>query len=111
MVKMVQGGRISVERELNNRKIMGVYLVKKIICLIALLILMIPLSSAAHTFDNKSTYQTTAWSTANPGNLSYKAGDGSTVMVLNIFIAGNAYRTTGTPTFRGRNFISLGRNM
>jgi hypothetical protein len=66
--------------------------------------------SAAHTFDNKSQYRTTSWSNANPGNLSFTAGSGASVMVLTIFTAGASYRTAGNPTFNGKSFTSLGRN-
>ncbi|MCX9025939.1 MAG: hypothetical protein OIN85_07600 [Candidatus Methanoperedens sp.] len=66
---------------------------------------------AAHTFDTSAQYKTTSWSNANPGTLSFTAGSGASIMVLTIFTAGSSYRTAGTPTFNGKSFTSLGRNM
>ncbi len=70
-------------------------------------------ASAAHTFDTSAVRNTTttAWGTLNPNTLSYTAGTGSSVMVLGIVTAGTAYRTIGTPTFNGKSFTSIGRNM
>lgn len=81
--------------------------------LIFTLLLFIPSVVADHTFDTSGNYltTTTAWSTVDPGNLSYTAGTGSTVMVLGIYVVGSTYRTDGTPTFNGKSFISLGRNV
>lgn len=67
-------------------------------------------ASGAHTYDNKSTYQTTSWNTANPGNISYTAGGGASLMVLSIQTS-VALRTSGTPTFNGKSFINIGRNI
>jgi cytochrome c-type biogenesis protein CcmE len=84
-----------------------------IILLLIVALLLTPSALATYTLDNSSVWITTtnAWATTNPATLSYTAGSGSTVMVLGIVTAGAVYRTTGTPTFNGRNFTSLGRNM
>ncbi len=72
------------------------------------LFLFVPLVDAAHTYDTSQTYQTTAWSSANPGTLSYTASAGATLMVLSIQTSA-ALRTLGTPTFNGKSFTNIGR--
>ncbi len=87
---------------------MNMRIIKAIIIIIVVLIL-IGQASAAHTLDTNGTYQTTAWSTANPGNLSYTAGSGATLMVLHIQ-TDVALRTYGIPTFHNKDFTNVGMN-
>ncbi len=96
------------QNKLGNKIIIG------IVFGLLLIILFSNAASAAHTLENSSVrYATsTTWvGTLNPNNLSYTAGTGSSVMVLGIVAAGTAYRTNGTPTFNGKSFINIGRNM
>lgn len=85
---------------------------KKILLILLVLFLLIqtPSALAAFTYDTKLTYQTTSWSNANPGNLSYTAGSGATLMILAIHTAA-AQRTLGTPTFNQKSFTLIGRTI
>jgi len=56
-----------------------------------------------HTFDTSATDGTTTFATTpNPRTLSYTAGTGSTLMVLNILTATTTARAGGAPTFNGK---------
>lgn len=84
-----------------------------IIILLLVALLLTPAALAAHSIDNSAVRYTTttAWGAANPGTLSYTAGDGATVMILGIVVGGAASyacRTAGTPTFNGKNFKQVG---
>ncbi len=66
-------------------------------------------ASAAHNFDTSETDGTTTFATTpNPRTISYTAGSGSTVMVLNIFTATLTARAGGAPTFNGKTFTQVG---
>ena len=51
----------------------------------------------AHTFDTKN--RTTG--AANPINIAYTAGQGTTLLVVGIVVAGGVQRAGGAPTFSG----------
>ncbi|MCX9083918.1 MAG: hypothetical protein OIN87_03860 [Candidatus Methanoperedens sp.] len=66
-------------------------------------------ASAAHTFDTKATDGTGTFANSpNPRTLSYTAGSGTTVMVLNIYTSGSTARAGGAPTFNSRTFTQVG---
>lgn len=72
-------------------------------------LLVTPAALAAHTFDTRATDGTTTFATTpNPRTLSYTAGSGSTVMVLNIFTTSTTARADGAPTFNGKTFTQVG---
>lgn len=72
-------------------------------------LLVTPAALAAHTFDTRATDGTTTFATTpNPRTLSYTAGSGSTVMVLNIFTTSTTARAGGAPTFNGKTFTQVG---
>ncbi|MCX9083498.1 MAG: hypothetical protein OIN87_01720 [Candidatus Methanoperedens sp.] len=67
----------------------------------------------AHTFDTKKEWinGTGAWDNTDPANLSYTAGNGSTVMVLIIYTSDASNRTnwaTNKPTFNGKTLTAIG---
>jgi hypothetical protein len=83
-----------------------------IITILALMLLIFP-GEGAHTLDTKKEWinGTGAWDNTNPANLSYTAGNGSTVMVLIIYTNSDSNRTnwaTNKPTFNGKTLTAIG---
>ncbi len=80
-----------------------------IVCGILLIMLFGSVASAAHTYDASMADGTTGFATTpNPRNLSYTAGGGATVMVLNIFTATTTARAGGDPTFNNKTMTPVG---